>query len=33
MLEVTTSAAENLKTYMQENNIDSALRVTMMQGG
>ncbi len=33
MLEVTESAVTNLKSYMEENNIDSPLRVALMQGG
>jgi Fe-S cluster assembly iron-binding protein IscA len=33
MVEVTESAIENLKSYMQENKIDSALRIALMQGG
>jgi iron-sulfur cluster assembly protein len=33
MLEVTELAVKNLKSYMQENKIDSALRVAIMQGG
>ena len=33
MLEVSDSAIENLKSYMEQNNIDSALRVALMQGG
>lgn len=33
MLEVTHSAAENLKGYLAQNNIDSAVRITLMQGG
>lgn len=33
MLEVTELASKNLKSYMQEHNIDSALRVALMQGG
>lgn len=33
MFEVTDSAAENLKTYLSQNNIDSAVRVALMQGG
>jgi len=33
MLEVTDLAVKNLKAYMQENNIDSSLRVAVMQGG
>ncbi len=33
MLEVTEMAAKNLKDYMEQNKIDSALRVALMQGG
>lgn len=33
MLQVTELATKNLKAYMSENNIDSALRVALMQGG
>lgn len=33
MLEVTTKAVENLKNYLTQNNIDSAVRVALMQGG
>ena len=33
MLEVTEMAIKNLKDYMDENKIDSALRVAIMQGG
>ncbi|PIY21201.1 MAG: Fe-S cluster assembly protein HesB [Deltaproteobacteria bacterium CG_4_10_14_3_um_filter_60_8] len=33
MLQVTEMAARNLKAYMQDNKIDSALRVAIMQGG
>jgi Fe-S cluster assembly iron-binding protein IscA len=33
MLEVTELATENLKSYMEQNNIDSALRVAIMGGG
>ena len=33
MLEVTELAISNLKSYMDQNNIDSALRVALMQGG
>jgi hypothetical protein len=33
MLEVTSSAVENLKTYLAQNNIDSAVRIALMQGG
>ena len=31
--DVTTLAVEKLKEYMEQNNIDSALRVALMQGG
>ena len=33
MLEVTALAAQNLKSYMEQNKIDSALRVALMSGG
>ncbi len=33
MLDVTAQANEKLVDYMQENNIKSALRVALMQGG
>lgn len=33
MFEITESATQNLKSYMEQNNIDSALRVALMQGG
>ena len=33
MLEVTGSAVENLKTYLEQNNIESAVRIALMQGG
>ncbi len=33
MLEVTSSAVENLKTYLAQNNIESAVRIALMQGG
>ncbi|NTV13932.1 MAG: Fe-S cluster assembly protein HesB [Desulfobulbaceae bacterium] len=33
MLEVTKLALSNLKAYLEQNNIDSALRVALMQGG
>jgi hypothetical protein len=32
-LNVTALAVAKLKEYMQANNIDSALRVALMQGG
>jgi hypothetical protein len=33
MVEVTELAIKNLKSYMQENKIDSPLRIALMQGG
>ena len=30
---VTDLAVEKLKEYMEQNNIDSALRIALMQGG
>lgn len=33
MLEVTDLAAKNIKSYLDQNNIDSAIRIAMMQGG
>lgn len=33
MVEVTDMAMKNLKAYMEENKIDSALRIALMQGG
>ncbi len=33
MLKITDMAIENLKSYLEQNNIDSAIRVAMMQGG
>ncbi|MCA1764910.1 MAG: Fe-S cluster assembly protein HesB [Desulfobulbaceae bacterium] len=33
MLEVTDLAVSNLKDYMAQNSVDSALRVALMQGG
>jgi Fe-S cluster assembly iron-binding protein IscA len=33
MLEVTQSAIKNLKEYMQQNDVDSAIRIALMQGG
>jgi hypothetical protein len=33
MLEVTELATQNLKSYMDQNNIESALRVAIMGGG
>jgi hypothetical protein len=33
MLEVTALAQKNLKEYLTQNNIDSPVRVAIMQGG
>ena len=33
MFEVTESALKNLKSYMEQNSIDSAVRIALMQGG
>jgi len=33
MFEVTASAVSNLKNYMQENSVDSSIRIALMQGG
>lgn len=33
MFEVTKSAIKNLKSYMEQNSIDSAVRIALMQGG
>lgn len=33
MFEVSDLASENLKRYMEQNSIDSAIRVALMQGG
>ncbi|HCC54687.1 MAG TPA: Fe-S cluster assembly protein HesB [Desulfobulbaceae bacterium] len=33
MLEVTEQAVVKLKAYLGDNNIDSAVRVALMQGG
>lgn len=33
MLEITELATQNLKSYMEQNNIESALRVAIMGGG
>lgn len=33
MFEVTNLAVENLKAYLSQNNIDSAVRIALMQGG
>ena len=33
MFEVTELATQNLKSYMYQNKIDSALRVALMGGG
>ena len=33
MFEVTSTALENLKSYLSQNKIDSAIRIALMQGG
>jgi len=33
MLDVTDLAIAKLKDYLEQNNIDSAIRVAIMQGG
>ena len=33
MLEVTTLAVNNLKAYLEQYKISSAIRVALMQGG
>lgn len=33
MLEVTNLAIKNLKSYLEQNKIESAVRVALMQGG
>jgi Fe-S cluster assembly iron-binding protein IscA len=33
MLEVTELAQKNLKEYLEQHNIDSPIRVAVMQGG
>lgn len=33
MFEVTDSAVSNLKSYLEQNKIDSAVRIALMQGG
>jgi hypothetical protein len=33
MLEVTELAEVKLKAYMEDNNIDSPVRIALMQGG
>lgn len=33
MLEVTEAAVTNIKEYLNQQNIDSAVRITMMSGG
>ncbi len=33
MLEVSPSAVQNLKAYLNARNLTSALRVALMQGG
>ena len=33
MFEVTALAVQNLAAYLEQNNISSAVRVALMQGG
>jgi len=33
MFEVTTLAIDNLKAYLEQNKVNSAIRVTLMPGG
>ncbi|MBM9514081.1 IscA/HesB family protein [Desulfogranum marinum] len=33
MFEITESALENLTSYLQQNNTESAIRIALMQGG
>lgn len=33
MLEVTDQAITKLKEYLEQNNIESAVRIALMQGG
>ena len=33
MFEVTSAAVENLKSYLSQNKIESAVRIALMQGG
>jgi hypothetical protein len=33
MFEVTEAAVQNLKEYVEENKIDSPIRIALMQGG
>lgn len=33
MLNVTDLALKNLKAYLDQNNIESAIRIALMQGG
>jgi Fe-S cluster assembly iron-binding protein IscA len=33
MFEVSDAAVENLKSYLEQNSIDSAVRIALMQGG
>lgn len=33
MFEVTDMAMKNLKSYLEQNSIDSAIRISLMQGG
>jgi hypothetical protein len=33
MFEVTATAVSNLKSYLEQNKISSAVRIALMQGG
>jgi len=33
MLDITDLAVKNLKAYMEENKVDSSVRIALMQGG
>ncbi len=33
MFEITKTASDNLKDYLQQNNVDSSIRIALMQGG
>jgi len=33
MLEITQTASENLKNYLAQNSVESAVRIALMEGG
>lgn len=33
MLEITQTASENLKNYLEQNSVESAVRIALMEGG